>query len=209
MTAPLGSDVGATGAAGGTGWGLVPQPLPAEPRRSSLRGSLLVVAVMFGWVVVVLVMSALVGRHDPNVEVPVEVNLGVVVTPADGWYPATDWDVGENGVGFQKAGVGVAFWVDPYRGSNEELMQSVVDQLSTQWESFRDLPPNEVTIAGDLPGLMVRFTGITEWGQEENEIVVLSYNGASVVMLAEAPSGSLEWLQGDIDLMLDTLQVPR
>jgi hypothetical protein len=169
----------------------------------------LVATVMFGWLFIVFGMSAVVARNDPNVEVPVEVNLGVVVTPADGWYPATKWDVGENGIAFLKSGVGVAFWVDPYQGTNEDLMTEVLETFRTQWDAFRDLPPSQVTVAGDLDGLMVHFTGITDWGQEENEVVVLSYRGISVVMLVEAPSGGLSWVQGDVDTMLSTIQVPR
>ena len=55
---------------------------------------------------------------------------------------------------------------------------------------------------------MVHFSGITEWGQEENELVVLSHRGISVVMLAEALAGQLGWVQDDIDTMLATLEVP-
>lgn len=209
VTVPFGPETTPAAANGSPSWGLVPQPLPEEPHRSSLHGSLLVVVVMFGWLLIVFGMSAVVGRNDPNVETPVEVNLGVVVTPADGWYPATDWDVGKNGVGFQKSGVGVAFWVDSYQGDTDQLMASVLEQFRGQWESFRDLPANRVTVAGDLPALLVHFTGGTAWGQEENEVMALSYRGVSVVMLVEAPSGSLGWVQGDVDTMLATLQVPR
>jgi hypothetical protein len=209
VTGPLGPVTTPAGAGGGPSWGLVPQPLAEEPDRSSLHGSLLVVVVMFGWLLLVVGMGAVVARNDPNVETPVEVNLGVVVTPADGWYPASDWNVGENGVGFQKSGVGVAFWVNAFQGSTEQLMASVLEEFRGQWDSFRDLPASRVAVASGLPALLVHFTGGTDWGQEENEVMALSYGSLSVVMLVEAPSGALEWVQGDVDTMLETLQVPR
>ncbi len=185
-------------------------PQTVEPRRSSARGALLVLAVMFGWLLVVFTMSAIVARNDPNMELPVEVDLGVVVTPADGWYSAADqWDVGESAVALQKSGVYLAFWVGEYRGSNDELMTEVLQELRPGFDSFRALPARSVTVAGDLAGLLVYFSGTTEWGQEENEVVVVSYRGISVVMLAEAQPGQLSWAQGDIDTMLSTLEVPR
>lgn len=178
--------------------------------KSSLRGASLVAVVMFGWLVLVAGMSAVVARNDPNVEIPVEVSRGVVVMPADGWYSAEDvWDVGESGISLQKSGVYAAFWVDEYRGSNEDLMTAVIDELSPSFESFRALPARSVTIAGDLAGLRVRFSGTTEWGYEEGELVTLSYRGTSLVMLVEALTGQLDWVQDDIDWMLDNLEVPR
>jgi hypothetical protein len=169
-----------------------------------------VAAVMFGWLLIVYGMDAVVARNDPNVEIPIEVNLGVIVMPADGWYSAADvWDVGENAVALQKAGVYVAFWVESYEGDNAGLMTAVLDELKPGFDSFRSLPAVPVTVAGDLPGLMVQFSGITDWGDEENELVVLSYKGASVVMMAEGLAGHVAWAQDDIDAMLRDLTVPR
>jgi hypothetical protein len=192
-------------------WGAPPQPiLEKETQRSSLNGSLLVVVIMFGWLLVVYGMGVLVARNDPNVEVPVTVNLGVVVTPADGWYSAEDeWDVGDTGVALQKSGAYVAFWVEEYAGTNDELMRQVLAELETGFDSFRALPARAVTVAGDLPALMVYFSGISEWGHEEDEVAALSYRGISVVMLAEAQTGQLAWVQEDLNRMLATLQVPR
>jgi hypothetical protein len=189
---------------------LPPTDADDQMSRSPWRGVLITVAVMFGWLSIVYAMSAAVARNDPNVEVPVTVSRGVIVTPADGWYSATDvWDVGESGISLQKSGVYVAFWVDQYDGTNDTLMSAVVDQLSPSFGSFHALPAREVTVAGDLPALLVNFSGITDWGHEENELVALSYQGTSVVMLAEALTGQLNWVQGDIEKMLDTLEVPR
>ncbi len=181
-----------------------------RPPKSSLKGSLVVAAVMFGWLLIVFGMSAAVASNDPNIEAPIAMSRGVVVTPADGWYSAEDvWDVGESGVALQKAGVYVAFWVDAFSGSNEELMSAVLDELRPSFDSFHALPARPVVVAGDLPALGIYFTGITEWGQEENELVVLSYKGTSVIMLAEALMGQMAWVQGDIEWMLNEMVVPR
>jgi hypothetical protein len=210
VTVPIGPAVNSFGTPDNPGWRVAPQPLPEEPQRSSLGGILLVLAVMFGWLLVVFGMDAIVARNDPNVEVPTEVNLGVFVTPADGWYSAAEeWDVGEHGLAFKKSGSYVAFWVESYGGSNAELMAAVLEELRPGFESFRSLPSRPITVAGDLAGLMVQFTGTTGWGQEENEVVVLSYRGISVVVLVEALSGELGWIQDDVDTMLETMTVPR
>jgi hypothetical protein len=207
---PDGPKKDTTRPSGELGWGLAPRLLPEEPRLSSRRGTLVVAAVMFGWLLVVYGMGAVVARNDPNVETPIEVNLGVVVLPADGWYSAADaWNVGENGVALQKAGVYVAFWVESFGGDNAALMTAVLDDLKPDFDSFRSLPAVRVTVAGDLPGLMVQFTGITDWGDEENELVVLSYRGVSMVMMAEGLAGRVARAQEDIDTMLRDLTVPR
>lgn len=190
---------------------LLPRPEESEPSRSSLNGSLLVLAVMFGWLLIVFGVSAAVARNDPNVEVPISISRGVVVTPADGWYSAEDvWDVGDSAIALQKSGVYVAFWVEAYVGTSEELMAEVIDQLKPSFSSFRALPARAVTVAGErqLPAVMVQFSAVTEWGNEENELVALSHGGTGVVMLAEAPPGQLRWAQGDIDTMWRTIEIP-
>jgi hypothetical protein len=166
---------------------------------------------MFGWMLFVFVLAAIVARNDPNVEVPVEVDRGVIVTPADGWYSAAEvWDAGEGGLTLQSSGVYVAFWVEEYQGSNDEYMTDWLEALGQEFESFRPLPSAAVTVAGDLPGLVVHFSGISaELGREEDEIVVVTYGGVGVAMWARAETGQLAWVQGDLDDMLGNLVVPR
>ena len=61
-------------------------------------------------------MRSATASNDPNVEVPVEVNLGVIVTPANGWYSAARvWDAGPDGISLQSSGAYVAFWAEEYR----------------------------------------------------------------------------------------------
>jgi hypothetical protein len=185
--------------------------LPEEPQRSSLNGSLLVIVVMFGWLLVVFGLGAVVARNDPNIEVPTEVNLGVIVTPADGWYSAADdWDVGETGIALQSSGVYVGFWVKEYQGTNDELMTDTLADLRADYDSLRVLPPQPVRVAREFPALMAHLSGISEWGLVEDELVVMSHGGISFVMLAEAETGQLGWVRDDIDHMLATVSgVPR
>ena len=142
-------------------------PVEEAPRRSSWRGSLILVAVMFGWMVVVFAGGRCVAcRNDPNVEVPVEVGLGVVVTPADGWYSAADvWDVGANAVSLQEGGGRGGVLGGRLRGSNEDLLACQAGRArggsSTRSAICR---PRRVTVAGDLPALMVLFSGTADSG---------------------------------------------
>lgn len=189
---------------------LVPRPSEDEPVKSSVRGTLVVALVMFGWLLIVFGMSAAVARNDPGGEAPVSMERGVVVTPAEGWYSAEDDQrVGASQLVLQKSGAYVTFTVAAFEGTSEELLGYAVQQLQTSFESFRALPERSVVVAGDreLPAALVQFTGVTEWGSEEGELVALSYGGTGVVMLAEALPGQLRWLQGDVDKMWQTLEV--
>ncbi len=191
--------------------GAQPRPLPSQGAgRSPWRGLGILVVVMFGWMLVVFLMAAIASPRDPNVEVPIEVGRGVVVTPADGWYSAADvWDVGPNAASLQRAGAFVAFAVDEYAGTNEELLAEELAALETEFDSYRELPAAATTVAGDLPGLTVLFSGTSDSSRQEGELVVATYGGTGILMLAIAPEGQLARVQGDLDTMLDTLVVPR
>jgi hypothetical protein len=172
---------------------------------------LILVAVMVGWMLLILALAGIVARSDPNIEVPTEVDLGVIVTPADGWYSAADiWDVGESGIALQSSGVYVAFWAKAYQGTNDELISEWLESLRQDFDSFRPLRAAPVTVAGDLPGLVVHFSGMSaELGREEDELVVTAYGGIGVAMWARAETGQLAWVQKDLDSMLRSLVVPR
>lgn len=167
-------------------------------------------AVMFGWMVLVFALAAATASNDPNMEVPVEVNLGVIVTPANGWYSAAKvWDAGPTGISLQSSGAYVAFWAEEYPGTNDDLLAEMLSTLEGQYESFRALPGRAVTMAGDLPGLTVVFTGTAPYGRVEGELAVTTYGGTMVMMQAEAEEGQLAQVQGDLDFMLGSLVVPR
>jgi hypothetical protein len=191
--------------------GAQPRPTPvAGTKRSSRRGSLILVAAMFGWMLFVVLLAAIASPNDPNVEVPVDIGLGVIVTPADGWYSAAEaWDVGEGAVSLQSSGIYVAFSADAYTGTNDDLLSDMLADLKPDFESFRVLPATSTTMAGDLPALSVLISGASDnWGAE-SELVVATSDGVGVVMLATGPAGQLTQVQGDLDTMLDTLVVPR
>jgi len=178
--------------------------------RASWRAPLTVVTAMFGWLFLVFVLAALAAPNDPNVEVPIEVGKGVIVTPADGWYSASGvWDVGPDAISLQSSGVYVAFMVEDYGGTNDELLAEMLETLEPDFESFRVLPAAATTVAGDIPGLVALFSGASkEWGAE-NEIVVATHGGLGVIMLATGPAGQLSRMQADLDTMLDDLVLPR
>ena len=191
--------------------GVRPQPAP-DPgvAKASWRAPLILVAAMFAWLFVVSALAAIVTPHDPNVELPIEVGKGVIVTPADGWYSAADvWGVGPDAVSLQRAGVYVAFLVEEYLGSNDELLAEMLEILEPDFESFRVLPAAGITVAGDLPGLIAIFTGVSDkWGPE-NEVAVTTHGGLGVVMLATGAQGQLSRMQGDLETMLQNLEIPR
>lgn len=158
----------------------------------------------------VFVLATATASKDPNVEVPVEVGLGVIVTPANGWYSAAKvWDVGPTGLSLQNAGAYVAFWAEKYIGTNDDLLAEMVTILEGQYESFRVLPATAITVAGDLPGLTAVFTGTAPYGRVEGVLAVTTYKGTMVIMQAEAEQGQLAQVQGDLDFMLSSLVVPR
>ena len=189
---------------------LLPQPDEGASPRSSFNGTLLIVIVMFGWLIVVFGMSAAVARNDPNIEVPIPMDRGVVVTPADGWYRADDnQSAGASQVVLQSSGVYATITVDAFQGTSEELMAIVIEQLQSSIDSFRALPGRSISVAGSkqLAAVMVHFSGVASWGNEEGEIVALSHGGTAVVMLAETQAGQLRWVQGDLDTMWQTVEV--
>jgi len=186
------------------------QPRPMPGGGSSWRGSLIVVAVMFGWMIFAFALAAIAAPSDPNVEVPVALGEGVIVTPGDGWDSAADaWEVGAGAVSLQSSGVYVAFSAEPFTGTNDDLLTEVLDSLEPDFESFRVLPTTATTVAGDLPGLIALFSGESEHWGPENEVVVATTGSVGVVMLATAPAGQLARMQDDLDSMLETLVVPR
>lgn len=193
------------------GGGAQPRPLPvSDANRSSWRGSLIVLAVMFGWLILMAVLAAAAARNDPNQEVPTAVGIGVVVTPADGWYSAQDvWDVGANAVSFQKAGSFVAFAAEDFAGSNQALLDEQLAALGQDFGSYRVLPASAITVAGNAPGLVALFTGVSNSSRMEGEVVAATSAGVGVIMLAISPQGQLSRAQSDLDTMLRTLEVPR
>lgn len=191
--------------------GAQPRPVPGrEATRSSWRGAMIVLGIMFGWMVFTFALAAIAAPNDPNREVPVAIGQGVIVTPAQGWYDASEvWDAGTDGVSLQRSGVYVAFWAAAYDGTNKALMDEQLGYLTQDFDSYRALPASPTTVAGDVPGLAVLVTGVSEiWGRE-NELVVAASGGAAVIMLATAQSGQLARVQDDLDTMLFTLVMSR
>ena len=191
--------------------GAQPRPVPTGPAtRSSWRGATLVLGVMFGWMVFIFALATIAAPNDPNRQEPVIVAQGVIVTPASGWYEATDeWDLGSRGISLQKSGVYVAFWAAAYDGTNQDLLDEQLGYLQADFTSYQVLPASPTTVAGGVPGLTALVTGVSEvWGRE-NEVVVATSGGVGMVMLATAQAGRLARVQDDLEAMLRSLVMPR
>jgi hypothetical protein len=141
----------------------------------------------------------------------VEVGLGVVVNPADGWYSADDdWEIGGEGVALQHSGVLAFFWAEEYQGTTEEYLAEVVAGLQQAYESFSTLPAGGVRVASDLLGLKVHFAGVSPGqGREEGQLAVVTHRGIGVTMWVRTWQGQMAWVQADLDFMLRNLVVPR
>ncbi len=165
---------------------------------------------MFAWMLFMMALAAFSGPTSGAAQTPFSLGQGVTVTPADDWVSAQDvWDVGPGAVSLQRAGVRVAFVADSYGGTAEQLIDARLADLQAQFGSVRSLPTASTTIAGDVPALKLLFSGTTDSGYVEGELVAGTAGGTGVVMLAVAPAGQVARVQSDLDAMLDGLVVPR
>lgn len=194
-----------------TARGARPRPAPdGAAARPRWRGPILLAVVMVGWMFFVLVLAAISAPAGTGGETTVQVGRGVAVTAPGGWTSATDiWEVGPGAVSLQKAGALVAFAAQAYDGTGEGLLAAETKELETEFDSYRALPVASRIIAGDVPALVVLFSGTADSGRLEGELVVASFGGTGVVMLAVAPAGRLRSVQNDLDRMLSAMVVPR
>ena len=190
--------------------GFAPHSAGRRGPRSRWRPVVILAAVMFGWLFLVLVVSAAVGQSGKlPAGVPLPVSHGVTIRPPSGWSSAAQqWNVGPNGVSLRKSGVIVAFAADIFNGTPQQLLDDQLSQLKQQFSFFQTLPPDSITLAGKLDGRRELFTGTQNGSSLDGELVTASSAGIGVAMLAIAPSGQLQPLQGDIDRMLATMVVP-
>jgi hypothetical protein len=193
--------------------GARPRPtLEGDAARGKWRGPILLVAAMVGWLFFVLALAAIVAPAGAGGGTTAQIGLGVTITAPGGWTSATDiWHVGPNATSLKKAGVLVAFAAEVYAGSSQSLLAEEDAHIGTQFDAYRALPVGTTTIAGDLPALIVLFSGTAKSSQLEGELVVAvaSRSGTGVVMLAVAPAGQLRRVQGELNRMLRTMVVPR
>jgi hypothetical protein len=190
--------------------GARPRPLlPADGAGGTGRPTLILAAMMLGWLFLLIALAAFAGGSGSTTAPPQTINRGVVVKPAPGWASAADvWKVGPGAVSLKRAGAVVAFAADAYDGTNEALLAGETAQLKGQFASFRSLSPSDLTVAGGLPAVSTLFSGTAQGGQLEGELVAVAHGGTGVVILAIAPFGQLRRVQGDIDAMLRTLVIP-
>jgi hypothetical protein len=190
--------------------GARPRPLlPEEGSGGTGRPTLILAAMMLGWLFFMMALAAFAGGPGSSTAPSQTINRGVVVKPAPGWASAADvWNVGPGAVSLKRAGAVVAFAADAYGGTNEALLAEETTQLKGQFASFRSLSAGDVTVAGGLAAVRALFSGTAQGGQLEGELVAVTHGGTGAVILAIAPFGQLRRVQGDIDEMLRTLVIP-
>ena len=166
---------------------------------------------MIIWLFVVVALSGFSGIGTGAARAPSPLGQGVTVTPAPGWESAKSvWDVGPGAISLQRAGVLVAFAADSYGGSAQQLLDEQLSGVKDQFGSFRSLPVASTTVGGDVPALMVLFSGTaTNSGDLEGELVTAIVGQTGVVMMAVAPAGQVARVQGGLDAMLNSLVIPR
>ncbi|MFH0915351.1 MAG: hypothetical protein V1912_02760 [bacterium] len=196
-----------------TARGARPRPTPdGASGQAAWRQPILLAVVMVGWMFFVLALAAIAAPAGTGGETTVQIGRDVTIIAPGGWTSAGDvWEVGSDAVSLQKAGALVAFAAEVYDGTDQELLADIGRQLRTQFDPYRALPAASATIAGDIPALVVLFSGTADSGRLEGELVVAVTAPwrTGVVMLAVAPAGQLRRVQGDLDSMLGTMVVPR
>ncbi len=165
---------------------------------------------MIAWMLFVMALAGFSGPSAASTQGPAKLGRGVTFTPANGWVSAQNvWNVGPGAVSLQHAGVLAAFGAESYGGSTQQLLDEQLASVQQQFGSFRALPAASTSVAGDVPGLKVLFSGTAPNSSTlEGELVVATSGGTGVVMLAVAPSGQVARVQSDLDAMLQSLSIP-
>jgi hypothetical protein len=165
---------------------------------------------MVVWLIVVSSLSGFSGVGGGSTAPAQTIGQGVTVTPASGWTSAQDvWNVGPNAVSLQHGGALVAFAADAFSGTTQQLLDDQLSSTQQQFGSFRSLPVGSTTAAGGKPALKVLFSGTSNSSNLEGELVAVATGQTGVVMVAIAPAGQIAQVQGDLDSMLNGLEIPR
>lgn len=196
-----------------TARGARPRPTPnGAAERAAWRQPILLAVVMVGWMFFVLALAAIAAPAGAGGETTVKIGRDVTITAPGGWTSVDEvWPLVPGATSLQKAGALVAFAVEVYDGTAQSLLADMSRELETQFDSYRALPAASATIAGDLPALIVLFSGTADSSRLEGELVVAVAAPwrTGVVMLAVAPAGQLRRVQNDLNRMLSTMVVPR
>ena len=208
---PIGNGVNQGDAPIYTARGARPRPTQSGGAASKAwRAPIILAAAMVGWMLFVLILAAIAAPAGTGRETKLQIGTGVTVTVPGGWTAAADvWQLGTNAVSIRKSGVLVALAAETYHATDQNLLADMSSRIEAQFDSYRALPAASTTIGGDLPGLVVLFSGTARSGLLEGELVVGARGGRGVVMLAVAPEGQLRRVQGDLDRMLGSIDVPR
>ena len=193
---------------------MLASPPPRRRDRSGVIPTTALAAVMFGWMFLLLVTSAL--TPDTNLLPagrPLEVGAGVTILPAAGWSwgseAGLDESAGVEAIVIQKAGVRAFFIVEPFDGPTEEFHRLSLDDLAQDLDMFEALLPVEVAMGVDQAGLRSAFRGWTQENLLEGVLASLAYRGSGISCLAFGRSGEVAAVLPDLELMLQTLGLPR
>jgi hypothetical protein len=204
---------GAPGIAGGPDvWapsGVRP-PVPAR-ESSGWLPTIAVAVIMVGWLIMLAV--ALAVTPDKNLlpaDQPLDVGMGVVVTVPEGWSKAaTSAAALPEGVSIQKQGVIVSFLAEEFLGTTEELFQEQRAAIEKDLTLFQAPPPEDVRVAGELPGLQTGFSGNLGGVRLEGQITVATNSDLGVVAIAYSSSGQMSSARDDLTRMITTMRVPQ
>jgi hypothetical protein len=164
---------------------------------------------MVGWMLLAIGLAGFSTPADSSNQ-PASLGQGVTVTPAEGWISAENvWNVGPGAISLQRSGVLVAFGADTFPGTSQVLLDEQLASLQEQFRAFRPLPAAPATVGGGLPALKVLFSGTTDSGSVQGELVVGTSGGTGFVMLAVATPGQLARVQPDLDRMLNSVTFPQ
>lgn len=137
----------------------------------------------------------------------------MTVLPAAGWSwggeSGVDESAGVEAIGIQKAGVRAFFIVEPFEGPTQEFHRLSLDDLAQDLDMFEAMPPVEVPMGADQAGLRSAFRGWTRDNLLEGVLASLSYGGSGISCLAFGRSGEVSAVLQDLELMLQTLGLPR
>ena len=196
------------------------RPLIAYPARTHTQDrsgwlpTVAVGAVMFGWLFMLLVLSALVPNvNELPVGLPVSVGRGVSIMPAAGWSRGSDDGIadapGVEGIMIQKGGVQGFFIVEPYEGSTEGLHEETLRGLGEDLDMFESLAPTSVAMGAGGEGVRSAFRGWTRDSLLEGLLASLSYRGSGVSCIAVGTAGSVAGVLSDVEFMLQFMEFPQ
>lgn len=190
---------------------------PTRHRAAPVRDSpgwlptIAVAVIMVGWLIMLtIVLAATPDKNLLPTDQPLEVGAGVMVTVPAGWSRAGSSAAAlPEGVSIQKQGVIVSFLAEDFPGTTEDLFQEQRASIEKDLTLFQAPPPEDVRVAGDLPGLQTGFSGTIGGVSIEGQITVATSSDLGVVVVAYSSSGQMPSARDELTQMITTMKVPQ